>query len=206
MSEFAPESVQVESAIAGDSAALEHLLWSHYGTLERHIAPKISAAARKHFGVEDILQTVFSQAFRDIRKFEPRGDGAFFAWLRTIADHRLIDELRKLDRGGAHQVSNTAFGSENSIRELFDVVCRDSDSPSKAAAGKEAIQAMRIAIAGLPEDQQQVIRLHFLEHKTIEEIAAKTGRTEAAIRGLVHRGKKNLAEAMGRSSRWFSSG
>jgi RNA polymerase sigma factor (sigma-70 family) len=143
--------------------------------------------------------------FRDIGRFQPRGDGSFFAWLRTIADHRLIDALRKLDRGGAHQLSAARFGSSSSIVDLVDVVCHDSDSPSKHVRKQEAARAMQVAIAGLPEDQKEVIRLHCLEQKPVEEIARETGRTDAAVRGLIHRGKKNLAEAMGRSSRWLSS-
>jgi RNA polymerase sigma-70 factor (ECF subfamily) len=206
MSELVAEKALVDAAIAGDVSAVERLLWDYYSPLQRHVEPKIPRHAHRHFGVEDILQLVFSQAFHDIGRFEPRGDGSFFAWLRTIADHRLIDTLRKIDRGDAKQLSLAHFGNTSSLADLLDVVCHDSASPSKHARGQEAIRAIQIAIASLPADQQEAIRLHCLEQKSTEEIARETGRTEAAIRGLVHRGKKNLAEAMGRSSRWLSSG
>lgn len=80
MSDHETELDLISAAVDGDASALEQLLWSNYGALERHIAPQIPADAHKHFSVEDILQTTFSQAFRDIRRFESRGSGAFFAW------------------------------------------------------------------------------------------------------------------------------
>ena len=69
----------------------------------------------------------------------------------------------------------------------------------------EAEQAIRVAIAGLPADQADAIHLRYLQGKSVAEIAADTGRTEGAVRGLIHRGKLSLAEAMERSSRWLSS-
>lgn len=205
MSDHETELDLISAAVDGDASALEQLLWSNYGALERHIAPQIPADAHKHFSVEDILQTTFSQAFRDIRRFESRGSGAFFAWLRTIADHRLVDALRKMRKGTAHQISINHAGDLSSLTDLYDLVCHDSASPSKNVGKDEAVRALQIALAGLPDDQQQALRLNCLEGKTIEEVAAELGRTEAAVRGLVFRGKKNLAEAMGRSSRWLSS-
>jgi DNA-directed RNA polymerase specialized sigma24 family protein len=59
-------------------------------------------------------------------------------------------------------------------------------------------------MARLPADQREAIRESFLNGKTIEGVAQAMGRTVDAVRGLIHRGKKNLAEAMGRSSKWFS--
>jgi RNA polymerase sigma-70 factor (ECF subfamily) len=206
MIESTAEQSLIDAAIAGDAAAVEQLLLIYYSRLQQYVGPKISPHARRHFGAEDILQLVFAQAFRDIARFESRGEGSFFAWLKTIADHRIIDSLRAIGRGQLGiQLSWANFGDASSIQPLIDIVGHDSGSPSKAAAEHEAIQAIQVAIASLPEDQEQVIRLRYLQGKSVEEIAAETGRTEGAVRGLIHRGKQNLCQAMERSSRWFSS-
>jgi RNA polymerase sigma-70 factor, ECF subfamily len=203
MSTPVDEQALLEAAINGDQSALEQLLWKNYELLEHFVAGRIPARAHKHFGVEDILQTVFAEAFRDIRQFKSGTSAAFFSWLRTIADHRIIDALRKLERGGIHQISAGGWSNDESVRNVIEIISSGDDTPSEVAAGKEAIQAIRIAIASLPEDQEGVLRRHFLENQSIEEVAAATGRTEAAVRGLVHRGKRKLADALGRSSRWF---
>jgi RNA polymerase sigma-70 factor (ECF subfamily) len=57
----------------------------------------------------------------------------------------------------------------------------------------------------LPDDQRMAIQMQQLEGKSVEETAAALGRTPGAIRGLVHRGKLELVEALGRASRWLKS-
>ena len=120
--------------------------------------------------------------------------GAFIAWLQTIADHRLIDEIRKVDRGQCRQLS---LANTNSLSELIDLVSVDLDSPSHHARRQEAFHAIQIAIAGLPDDQQEAIRLRWLQQKSLEEIARQTGRTEDAVRGLIQRGQKKALRCHG---------
>src|SRR5262245_13268255 len=110
MPELVADKLLVEAAIAGDVAAVEHLLLVYYTPLKQHDDQKLPERARRHFESEDILQLVFSQVFRGITHFQPRGDGSFFAWLRTIADNRLVDALRKIDHGGAQRLSLTNLG------------------------------------------------------------------------------------------------
>ena len=209
MSNLESEQELVSKAIDGDTYALEHLLLDHYSRLEMHIAPKIPSQVRRQLATEDIMQEVFSQVFRDISSYKAREGASFFAWLRAIADHRLTDALRRVrskKRGGDfHQLSKAAFAQTDSIVELIDIVCQDSHLPEKSAARRDAAQAIHVGVANLPLDQQQVIRERFFEGKKVEEIAESMGRTTSAVRGLIHRAQKNLADAMGRASIWLSS-
>lgn len=199
----------ITKAIGGDTVALEYLLLDHYSHLEAHVTPKIPSHARRQIAAEDIMQDVFSQAFRDIAKYEARDGASFFAWLRTIADHRLTDALRRLGRkkrGGDHQqLSQAALAQTSSVVDLIDMVCHESHAPDSSVAHREAAQAIHIGVANLPDDQRRVIRERFFEGKTVEEIATGMDRTTGAVRGLIHRAQKNLAEAMGRASQWLSS-
>src|SRR5437764_354892 len=98
MPELARERVLLDAAVAGDTAALEQLLMCHFVALERHLEPRIPPEARRHLGVEDVLQEVLAQAFRDIKQFQCRDDASLLAWLKTIADHRLADALKGFGR------------------------------------------------------------------------------------------------------------
>ena len=203
------ERALVDAAIAGDTAAVEQLLLGHFSILERHIGPKIPATARRHLAVEDILQDVFAQAFRDIADFDPRSGGSFLAWLKGVADHRLADALKHIRRkkrgGDLHQLTSADAGQSSTLAQLIDLVGHDSGFPSRIVAGDEAAQAIQVAVALLPDDQRDVIRARFFDGLTVDEIAQQTGRTEGAVRGLIHRAKEKLRDAMGRSSRWLSS-
>jgi RNA polymerase sigma-70 factor (ECF subfamily) len=208
MSELANEKALVDAAVGGDAAAMEHLLMRHFAPLERHLQPRIPPQARRQFGVEDVLQEVLAQAFRDIKQFQYRDDASFFSWLKSIADHRLADALKGLGRkkrgGDQHRLSSMDFAT-STIATLIDIVCHDSHVPDDSAQRHEAERAIQVALASLPEDQREVLRARFIDGRDVSQIAQQMDRTEGAVRGLIKRGKAKLAEAMGRSSAWLSS-
>jgi RNA polymerase sigma-70 factor, ECF subfamily len=53
------------------------------------------------------------------------------------------------------------------------------------------------ALSTLTVEQREVILLRFHDDRSISEVAALTGRTETAIKGLQHRAVGALARAMG---------
>jgi RNA polymerase sigma-70 factor (ECF subfamily) len=195
--------------VAGDPAALEKLLLINFPALERHLAPRIPSDARRHFGLEDIMQEVLSQAFRDIKQFQYREHASFLAWLRKIADHRLSDALKRIGRkkrgGDLHQLSSLDFAKNSTIATFFDIVGHDSHVPQDSVMRREAKSMIHVALASLPENQQEVLRAKYIEGLEVKDIAQQRGQTPAAVRGLLKRGEDNLAEAMGRSSQWLSS-
>lgn len=208
MSDRELDRTLLNSAVAGDAIAFEHLLLEHFSALRRHIEPQIPRTARRHLAAEDVLQEAFAQAFRDIGRVHATTSGEFFAWLKSIADHRLIDLLRMLrrsKRGGQRlQLSTFSAHAGASMANLLEVVGFDFNRPDRSAARREAEQAVRVAVATLPENQREVICARYFSGKSIDEIASNTGRTPAAIRGLIHRAKEQLRTAMGRSSKWMS--
>ena len=209
MSELIPEKALAEAAVAGDTAALEQLLLLNFPALERHVEPRIPVDARRQLGTEDVLQEVLAQAFRDIKQFQYREDGSFLAWLKTIADHRLADALKHLGRkkrgGDLNRLSSADFAQNSTVAMLLDIVGHDSRMPDDSVIRREATQAIHVALASLPENQRDVLRTRYIDGHEVEQIAQQTGRTAAAIRGLIKRGKEGLAEAMGRASQWLSS-
>jgi RNA polymerase sigma-70 factor (ECF subfamily) len=88
---------------------------------------------------------------------------------------------------------------------LWDWIAAEDTSPGSIVARGEALQALQVALAALPDDQRQAIQMRLLEGKTLEETAHVLARTPDAVRGLVHRGKQGLLEAMGRASLWLKS-
>jgi RNA polymerase sigma-70 factor (ECF subfamily) len=203
------EGELVAMAIAGDRPALERLLLDYCDRLARHIQQKLPASVRGVLGVEDVLQETFSQVFRDIGRFEPRSAESFFAWLRTVADHRLQDclkELRRKKRGGDWaQIRKASEPEMSSVIDLVDMLSAREGTASRRIAGREAIQAVQVAIAGLTDDYRTAIRLRYLEGKSLAETAELMARTPAAVRGLLDRAKEKMREALGRASLYLST-
>lgn len=198
----------IAAAVSGDQFALERLLLAHYDRLSQHIQPSIPVSLQRLVGVEDVLQQTFLQAFRDIRGFRPQSDASFLAWLKTIADHRLLDTIRTLKRkkrgGGRRRIEAPEDPQASNLANLLELFSEDTHTPSRSVARREAVQAIQVAVAGLPDDYREAIRLRYLEGKGLEEIASSMDRTPGAVRGLLARGKEKMRDAMGRSSLWFS--
>ncbi len=202
------EAQLAAAAAAGDRGALERLLLNHFDELEKRIASKLPPRLAATHAAEDILQVTFFQAFRDIGRYRARAGASFGDWLARIADNRLLDAIKQHDcakRGGDRQrVGEIAVGDSRSA-SLLDWIAADQTSPSSVIARSEALHALHVALASIPEDQREAIRLRHLEGKSLEEAAEAMGRSRDAVRGLVQRGKLSLEEAMSRASRWLSA-
>ena len=198
----------IAQATRGDAVALEELLLDHYARLSRHIAPKLAGRLEKLLTVEDIVQETFIQAIRDIRKCQALTERSFAAWLNTIADHCLQDAVRKRNRkkrGGDRVEARGAGGDPlSSMADLVEMLSDHGHTPSESAARHEAIQAVQVGIAGLPDDQREAVWLHHLVGKSIEETAAAMDRTPASVRGLLQRARQALRDALVRSTLWLS--
>jgi RNA polymerase sigma-70 factor (ECF subfamily) len=198
----------IAKAIGGDRGALEELLLVHSAGLSRYIAPRLPLSLHGVIGVEDILQQTFVQAFRDIGKLRQTSEQSFVAWLRAIAEHRLQDALKGLRRkkrgGGRRPLQTASVGRIGSIVDLVELLSDRHDTPARSAARREAIHAVQIGLANLPDDQREAIRQHILEGHSLLETATSMDRTPGAVRALIYRGKQRLREAMGRASWWSS--
>lgn len=192
----------IRDAIAGDQDALSGLLQRHGPDLRVLLAAAIPDSLRSQIGVDDILQQTYTDAFLAITRMAPRGEGAFAAWLTTLAKCNLADALRSLGAekrgGGAGRVEIDAH------QALLDFLIADSDTPSRKAARAEARQTLLDALNDLPRLHRRVVREHDLEGRSIAEIAARLGRSPGAVHMLRARALRWLAQALGDPSRFFS--
>ena len=208
MQKKATEEQLCLSAIEGCETSLGELLLNHYERLHRHLSARMPSTLQRVTQADDILQETFSVAFRDVERFEYRGGSSFYAWLKTIAEHRLQDAIKSSSRkkrgGDRVQVEVLGGNSNQSALDLFDMLSGSDGTASQSISRREAIQALQIAVAGLPDDYREVIRLRFFERRSVEETAAALDRTPAAIRSIADRAKKKLRESLGRLSHYMS--
>jgi RNA polymerase sigma-70 factor (subfamily 1) len=194
--------------VAGDQFALGELLLSCSHRLSAYLAPKVPASLQRTITVDDILQQTYISAFRRIDQFEPRTPQALLAWLKKIADHRLLDELKAQTRKKRGGQQRSAIGPTDaqcsSMMDLVDMLSDGGRTASQVIARQEAIHAIQIGIAGLPADQQLAVRLHLIEGKSLAETAEAMDRTAGSVSALIYRAKENLREVMGRASTWLS--
>jgi RNA polymerase sigma-70 factor (ECF subfamily) len=199
----------VRQAVDGDTQALEQLLLAHCDTVAEHIRPKLAGPLQSLISVEDILQETFFRAFQQIGNFEPKSDNSFVAWLKIIAESRIMDAIKHQKRrkrgGDMRRIEQPHDVFQTSVADLMAVLADDDgDSPSRIVATDEAVRAMQVAIASLPDEQRQAVLLRYFAQKSLEEAGSEMDRSPEAVRGLLRRAKTALRQRMQRTSIWLS--
>lgn len=201
------ESDLIPRAVSGDSVATQELLLLHYDRLAIRLSAALPSDLQGTLSVEDVLQEAFSDALGRISAFESRGEGAFFAWLATIADHRLLDLIRAaraIKRGGGWSPVAAAGSETSTVGDLLALLAADDHTPSRSIAGHEAAAAVQSAIDGLKDEYRNVLRLRYFDGLSVADTAARMGRTEPAIHMLCHRAVAQLRDSLGSDSQYFS--
>lgn len=201
------ESDLLRQAVQGDRASLSEVLLLHYDDLGRHIARRISAELEPVVVADDILHQTLVRAAQGIGRYEPRHEGAFHAWLTTIADNLIRDALkrrRRERRATGVAAPGGAAGQNSSWAALVDRIAGDGTSPSVGTQRRENARRVRAALVALPAEYREVIERHYLMEQSLDQIAEDKATTKGAVRALCYRARKRLRELMGQSSQYFS--
>ena len=136
----------------------------------------VSRRAENRAAAEDITSQVFERALAAIGQFEWRGLPVA-AWLFRIASNTLADHWR--ERG----------------REVHEAPPEVPDSDELGHIERRITLYQHVE--RLPDLQRQVIRMRFVEEKSIREVAAFLERSEGAVKQLQLRALENLRKSMG---------
>ena len=143
----------------------------------------------------DVVQLTLAKAHQNRAQYRGRTAAEQAGWLRRILANTLVDAARKHQRELAHGRSLEQAVDASSAR-LEAWLAADQSSPSELAARQEQLLGLARALARLPEDQRSAVEQHHLQGDAVAEIAARMGRTEAAVAGLLRRGLKRLRELL----------
>ncbi len=201
-----PSDEVVARAIHGDPEALTILLEEFGPLVRKDIATRVPAKWRSVLSEDDVMQQTYADAFRGITAFVPLGDGAFKAWLASIAECNLRDARRMLEaekRGGSRKRIGQVPSDESYVH-LLDVISHSGTSPSRQVARGELRETLDRVLETLPEAYQRVIRAYDLEGLPVEDVAKAMGRSPGAIYMLRARAHDRLRAALGDEAKFFT--
>ena len=136
-------------------------------------------------GASDLVQETFLEAHRHADRFTGTSEAELLAWLKEILRCRVANFLRDFRHTGKRQIDREVAFPVGA--EPFD-----DETPSAVAAQGEDVRRLEQAVARLPEDYREVVRLRYQEHRPFEEIASLLGRTLDATRQLWKRAIRQL--------------
>ncbi len=142
---------------------------------------------RDHHEAEDATERTFLAALTNLHRFEERarpadGEGAstFRVWLFQIA-RNVVAERRRTRRR-----------RPEAPLEEASAVADDLDIAAQVTGRAEASEAWH-AVDRLTGDRRRAVILRFVEEMSTAEIAGTLGRSEGAVRVLIHRALRSIA-------------
>ena len=149
-----------------------------------------------HHAAEDATERVFMRAlaalprFRELATPEDGPDASTFrVWLFRIARNVVANERRSRRRRPAASLE-TALGAGLVVADPVDIE-QGVETRDEAAAALRALDR-------LPDDRRRALLLRFVDEMSTAEIAGVLGRSEGAVRVLIHRGLRAVARDLGR--------
>jgi RNA polymerase sigma-70 factor (ECF subfamily) len=161
----------VVRAKQGDREAMRYLYVQYADNVYGYVA----SIVKDEHEAEDITQLVFAKLMTNLGKYRER-EVPFASWLLRLAHNAALDHLRRRLPTPVEEV-------------------RGPDS-SGAVSGDAQVVAQ--ALAALPKDQRTVVVLRHVVGLTPGEIAERLGRSESAVHGLHHRGRRALQQELRR--------
>jgi RNA polymerase sigma-70 factor (ECF subfamily) len=146
---------------------------------------------RDRHEAEDATERTFTAALAGLQRFEERaapadGSGAstFRVWLFQIARNAVAERRRRLRR------------RREAPLDVAEVMTAATDVEDEAVRRDDVASAMR-AIDRLPGDRRRAVILRFVEEMSTSEIAGVLGRSDGAVRVLIHRALRSVARDLG---------
>lgn len=160
----------VAQAKGGDQQAFSSI----FELLSKPVYNFLIGRVRQKETAEDLVQTVFLKAWRNLDTYRTSNKAKFSTWLFQIANYTLIDYWRtRKDTVDISSVENLSiFALDPKLYEKYDWVNK--------------------ALSELPTDYQTVLELRFRQDMTVAETSHIMGKTQVGIRVLQHRALKAL--------------
>jgi RNA polymerase sigma-70 factor (ECF subfamily) len=158
-----------------------------FQALFMHFAPRLKAfmqGQRIDPGLaEEIVQETMVNVWRKAEQFDPAKASAA-TWFFTIARNMRIDLLRKASR------------PEPDMND--PAMVPDPDPPAHDLISQEQETArLRVAFASLPEDQQKVVKLVFMEEKTHAQVSEALGIPLGTVKSRIRLALKRMRSEVG---------
>jgi RNA polymerase sigma-70 factor (ECF subfamily) len=187
-------------AAAGDAGAWGALLTEHDERLRRMVAFRLDPRLRGRVDASDVVQEAYLQA-ADHRPdyFRQPGPAPLFLWLRKIVVNKLHETHRHHLGARMRDAGREVAGGSDSDATAVALIAGltgHAAGPGTAAAGAEAKERLREALAGMGEIDREVLALRHFEQLSNAETAAVLGIQERAAKERYVRAMRRLREAL----------
>ena len=163
--------------VGGDETAFRELFHRY--------APMLLGITRRHLGDDELAREIVQQTFFRLHgaRRDFRDGSKLRPWVLTIAMNLVREHWRRTKR--------------RKTSPDPDVGTRAAPEPDMLPLERqERLDAVRAALARLPDSQREVVELHWFQEHPFAEVAKIVGSSEGAVRVRAHRAYKRLKELL----------
>jgi len=154
--------------------------WMFAVLLERYqdaFMRKARSIVRNELDAEEVVQDTFTKIYMNANKFEPREGAKFSSWGYRILMNTAFTRYQKLVKQGQRVVN---------IDPEFEQLIGEKAEHSGFEERRDAVERV---LERMPGHFVYVLRLHYLERWSHQDIASETGETVGTIKARIHRAK-----------------
>lgn len=188
----------LQNARAGSRSALGQLLAQLRPVLSRQAAQSLDARWQARADQSDLAQMTITTAAHAFAAFKGTTEAELVAWLQAILQQHIAAmarlHLQTEKRSVIREVDVPLVGGDSQAAWQPTAT---GPTPSRLASRSETRVRIEAAIADLPFEQREAVRLRFLDEWTTTQIAQFLDTTERAVAGLLRRGIARLRDQLG---------
>ncbi len=175
--------------VAGREAALNDLMERHAEKLFHYLFRSVQDES----DAADLAQETFVRVYQNRAKFDARQK--FSTWLYAIASNLVRDRFRWRSR---HRQVSLDAENEATGNDFRDALAGHGPSPSESLQAEERAEAVRRAVAALPEELRLPLILTEYEGHSQAEIGEILGCTPKAVETRLYRARQRLRVTLGK--------
>ncbi len=165
---------------AGDESAWDELVRRHTRRVF-NIAYRFTGRAD---AAEDLTQDIFVKVYQNLHRYHV-GDGAFPAWIATVARNQAIDRYRRR--------RDERLQDDPEVLALLPAA---GDSPVRAVERAETARLIHSGLRALPRDLREVLVLCELQEVSYDEAARLLNVPLGTVKSRLNRGRLELAKRL----------
>ncbi|MEM6673113.1 MAG: sigma-70 family RNA polymerase sigma factor [Planctomycetota bacterium] len=147
---------------------------------------------RAHESTEDLVQSVCREALDHEARFRTGGQREFRQWVFREARRKVLSRARH-HAAAKRDAGRVELDDDPDALARLAVGYSSFSTPSRRIERKEEVARLERAIHELEDDQRTALLLAHIAQWSRREIAEEMGRSEGAVRMLLHRAVAQLS-------------
>lgn len=155
---------------------LTRVFTENRSALRRLVASRLDTNIKGRVDPSDIVQETLIDACRRLDDYLANPSVPFISWLFALADQNAVDAYRRHVVTKKRSVQREQFLDSRASAAQNDIhmhAVSDLTDPGQRAEKQERMAQLQKAISMLSLESQIIVRMRFLEGKTLAEIAEK---------------------------------